>query len=196
MKQIIEAIAANHLIKWSIWKDKRLYIKDTHIVDIYNTRKCKQDVYIDLSDGSLHCFTGCPEQGNKWIENENNRVIDALAPLARLIRIACKLQKVTLEPVEVVMNNATLAAQAIQGYFTEWRQVRIAINRFGKLAVRNRQFVVAFKGTMNDAPRGFVALSDAAYKVLSEIRGGEVMLEPYANVPDYEAIALKIASQN
>jgi hypothetical protein len=53
----------------------------------------------------------------------------------------------------------------VKGYFLEWRQVRIPINRFGKLATRNRQHIRVWEGPANLAPRGFVELSDAEYEV-------------------------------
>lgn len=72
----------------------------------------------------------------------------------------------------------------VEGYFPEWRQVRVTINRFGKRTTTNRQFVVAFKGNQSNAPRDFVEDS-IAYRFLVICKKGEEMLEPYAPIPDY-----------
>lgn len=175
---LIYKVAANHLTKWTIWKEKRLYIKDTRIVSIYGTKKCQQNVYVDLTDGSLHCYTDCPAQGNIWIDNENARVIDALTSFARLLRIVLKLKKV--ESIDVVLNNVILEAEPTQGYFTTWREERVAINRFGKLATRNRQFLIFFSGNKNNAPKNFIELPKDIYDLISGYSNSEaVMLEPY-----------------
>ncbi len=185
--EIIEKIASNHLTKWSIWKEKRLYINDCPQTMIYNTRKCKQSVYIDLATMTLHVYTDCPAQGNNWIANENNRVRKGLASVMRLIRIATRADRMSTTPVDVVMHNAVLEAEEVKGYYTEWREVRIAINRFGKLATRNRQFVVPFVGNKSNAPRSFVQLSDSAFSLVKE-----TMLDPYTSPINYEDMASKI----
>lgn len=196
--ELTKAVATKHLTAWTIWKEKRLYIKSCTQTSIHNTRKCRQEVYIDLSTFELHCYTDCPGQSSLWCRNENERVITALKPIARLLRRSCGYRAgMATEPIEVVIHNAILDARDVQGYYTQWISIRVPINRFGKLATRNRQVVCPFSGTQSTAPKGFVPLTSRGYTLLekrSEIHGevyGE-MLEPYSNPLDYNALADEI----
>jgi len=172
---------------WEKNGKQRLYFKGLG----YNTKKMSTSAYIDLSDGNAiaHCYIDCPSQPSSWISSQQDEVVASMQRYVRYIRMFFDFG-VTGDSIEVVINNAILDAEQVQGYYTEWRNVRVAINRYGKLAQRNRQFAVAFKGTKNSAPRGFVPLSDAAFEILSVVRKGEDMIEPYAQVPDYEGLAV------
>jgi hypothetical protein len=188
MVDLIEKIATRYLEGFKIWREKRLYVYATPKTKIYNSKKCRQTVYIDLADFSVHCYTECPDQYPNWLHNENTRVINALKPLARLLRIATGYSRgLSSQSVEMVLHNAALDMEPVQGYVTEWRQVRVKINGFGKLALRNRQFVLPYNGTKGDAPRGFVPLSKPAFDLLLQMADADgLMLEPYAPVPDFE----------
>lgn len=157
----------------------------------YNTKKMSTKAYIDLRDGKAFAaaIIDCPSQPSSWIQSQEQEIRDQLQKYVRYIVRFFDFGVVGTS-VEVVINNAILDAEPVQGYYTEWRNVRVAINGYGKLAQRNRQFVVAFKGTKNSATRGFVPLSDAAFEILSVVRKGEDMIEPYASVPDYEGLAV------
>ena len=63
---------------WEKGETKRLYISECQQTHIYNTKKCKQSVYIDLSTLEVKCFTTCDSQSFNWIKNENDRVINAI----------------------------------------------------------------------------------------------------------------------
>jgi hypothetical protein len=172
---------------------QRLYFKGLG----YNTKKMSTSAFIELRDGNAiaHCYIDCPSQHSSWISSQQDEVVASMQRYVRYIRMFFDFG-VTGESIEVVMNNAILDAESVKGYFTEWRQQRVAINRFGKLATRNRQFVIAFEGTKNTAPRGFMPLSDAGYNELKNgYYKGCQMLEPYAPVPDYDAIAQMKAKQ-
>ena len=156
----------------------------------YNTKKMNTNAYIDLRDGKAFAaaIIDCPSQPSSWIQSQEQEIRDRLQKYVRYVERFFDFG-ILGTPVEVVINNAILDAEPVQGYYTEWRSVRVAINRYGKLAQRSRQFVVAFKGTKNDAPVGFVPLSDAAFRIINVVHKGEEMIEPYASAPDYEGLA-------
>ena len=78
--------------KATIWNKSgnRLYINGFG----YNTKKCKQSVYIDLDTFEIKCYTECPGQDYNWIKSQNAKVTGniRLRALARLLRIVdnCK----------------------------------------------------------------------------------------------------------
>lgn len=166
---------------WEKGGKKRLYFKGYG----YNTKKMSTDAYIDLSvDRAVAVVRiDCPSQPSSWISSQEQEVREQLASRVRYCNIFFDFGT-TGQPAEVVMNNAILAAEPVHGYYTEWREVTVSINRFNKKAVRNRQFVVPFEGTKDSAPRGFVPLSEKGYAFLKA--RGEEMLEPYTPVPNYD----------
>lgn len=166
---------------WEKGGKKRLYFNGAG----YRTKKMTTSAFIDLSNDkatAVVCIE-CPSQPSAWIKSQEAEVA---AHLEKYVRYCNRFFDfgTSGQPVEVVMNNAILAAEPVRGYYTEWRAVRVSINRFGKLADRNRQFVVPFKGTKDSAPRGFVPLSHKVFAYLKE--RGEQMMEPYTQVPDYD----------
>jgi hypothetical protein len=151
----------------------------------YNTKKMSTKAYIDLRDGKAFAaaIIDCPSQPNSWIQSQEQEIRDQLQKYVRYI-VRFFDFGVTSEPIEVILNNATLAAEEVQGYYTKWEEVSVPINRFGKLAVRNRQFVLPWRGSKSEAPRTFVPFSVAGYNWL--LAKGQLMLEPYAPLPDID----------
>lgn len=72
--------------KGSVWTKagNRYYINDAAPIVRVNRN---QKVYIDLDTFEVKCYTESNGQSAKWAMNESQRVINALAPLARLARI-------------------------------------------------------------------------------------------------------------
>jgi hypothetical protein len=72
--------------KGSVWtkSGNRYYINDAAPIVRINRG---QKVYIDLDTFEVKCYTDSNGQSAKWAMNESQRVINALAPLARLARI-------------------------------------------------------------------------------------------------------------
>jgi hypothetical protein len=178
----------------TLWtkKGNRLYVNGYG----HNTKKCKQTIYIDIDNFRVNCYTDCPSQPSAWCESQSREVEGNLQKYVRYARLIANgksdAQPIEnqIEKIEIEIHNAQLSNQPVKGYYTEWREVRIAINRFGKLAHRNRQFVVAFEGTQENAPRNFVELNDLGFDYIKNVHKGEHMLEPYANVPDYNELAI------
>lgn len=188
LSELADALGKKANVKpWEKNGKQRLYFNNIG----YNTKKMSTKAWIEIQDGQAYAIVNidCPSQPSQWISNQQD---EAKAYMQRYVRYIRRFYDFgqTSEPIEVIMNNATLAAEEVQGYYTEWRNVRVAINSYGKLAQRNRQFAIAFKGTKNSAPRDFVALSEAAFEILSVVRKGEDMIEPYGNAPDYERLAV------
>lgn len=91
-----------------------------------------------------------------------------------------------VEPVDVEV--VAELVREVKGYSLRWEMVKIPINRFGKLVVRNRQVIYTFTGPSNATPKSFVELSDAAYEVARRKEGHTI--EPYTT-PDFEATVIK-----
>lgn len=201
MKTTIETITEKlgaHL-NVTLWtkKGNRLYVNGFG----YNTKKCKQSIYIDIDSFRAMCFTDCPSQPSQWCESQSAEVVASLEKYVRYAKMiassmgrdAQPIEK-QIEEIEIQIHNDELDNQPVVGYYTEWREIRVSINRFGKLATRNRQFVIAFSGTKSTAPRGFVELTAAGHALLRSKRNCEEMLEPYATAPDYDSIAERMAT--
>lgn len=179
---------------WEKGSKKRIYFN--HIG--HNSKKMSTKVWLELTDKvTAICIIDCPSQPMSWIESQKKEVLDYAERYVRYARRFFALNMAT-QPLEVIMHNALLDVEEVQGYTLQWRNVRIAINRFGKLADRNRQFVVPFRGTKDSAPRGFVPLTAAGFALLIKRGGTEQgeMLEPYASPLDYDAMALRMAENN
>jgi hypothetical protein len=165
---------------WEKGDNKRIYVQGAG----YNTKKMSTKAWIDCSgeQPKMNIRIECFSQPQQWIDSQEAELATHYEAEVRYCRRFFNFNNST-KSVEVVMNNALLAAEPVKGYYTEWRHVRVAINSFGKLADRNRQFVVPFQGTKDNAPRTFVELEEKGFAYL---RGrGEVMLDAYEAVPDF-----------
>lgn len=163
---------------WEKGGKKRIYINQLG----YNTKKMSTKVWLELSD-TVHamCIIECPSQPQSWIDSQRNELLVYLEKYVRYVRRFFEFEVATL-PIDVIMHNALLDAEEVTGYRTEWRQVRIPLNRFGKLGVRNRQFVIPMKGTRASVPHTFVPCGPEGWVWLQN--QGEFMLEPGASLPD------------
>lgn len=90
-------------------------------------------------------------------------------------------EAVDVEPVAELMRE-------VKGYYLRWEMVKVPINRFGKLVVRNRQVINIFTGASNSTPKGLVELSDAAFEVAKRKEGQ--CIEPYST-PDFEGTVIR-----
>lgn len=77
----------------TLWTKKgvRLYVNGYG----YNTKKCKQSIYIDLENFRVVCFTDCPSQPSAWCQSQSAEVVRALEKFARLARLiaTCSAEK-------------------------------------------------------------------------------------------------------
>lgn len=172
------------------WKDKRIYIKGYG----YNTKKCKQNIYIDLTTLNVVCHTECDSQPTEWCQSQSNIVVDDMEKYSRLAKIVAYVNRDInaeansyAEVVEAMVNDSQPVGivedtNEVFGYTTRWEEVRIAINRFGKLATRNRQFLSFVKTTRFNAPYKFVEISENDFNAIA-IKNGkiieDIMLDAY-----------------
>lgn len=176
--EIITDALGKHL-NVTLWKNKRIYINGYG----FNTKKCKQTIYICLERFIAVCYTNCPSQTSQWCSSQSAQVVVQLEKyvrLARLINYNTKDQAKSIEQIEIEMVNEALDLVPVMGVYTQWREVRVAINRFGKLATRNRQFMITFTGTMATAPKNFIPVEAEVFALLKD----EEMLEPYKEPAD------------
>lgn len=184
-----EAICHKHIEKTNNWKNKRLYIQGVG----YNTKKCKQSLYIDLSTFTVHASTECASQSDSWCDAQTEILLEdqgRIFAFARLLRILCAERK-TYTPVAEVMQQALLDTAEVKGYYTEWRNVRIAVNSYGKMANRNRCFMIFCTTTKGSAPRSFVELPDKEYAACVAYYRGDKMMDPYTEAGYYIDCAIK-----
>jgi len=90
-------------------------------------------------------------------------------------------QPLEVEPIAELIKEE----KVVKGYYLKWEEVRISINRFGKLATRNRQHIRTYEGIESKSPKGFVELDEEQFTV-AKLREGE-MIEPYTS-PNFEAL--------
>lgn len=173
---------------WEKGDKKRLYFQGVG----YNTKKMTTNVFIEVSGDApyLSVRINCPSQPYSWIASQEAEVKEQMQKYVRYCRRFFNFGT-SGQSAEIVMNNALLDAEEVQGFTTEWRNVRVSINRFGKLADRNQQFIVPFKGTKANVPRTFVPLIEETFNWL--VAQGEIMLEPYAPLPNLDERAAAYA---
>lgn len=163
---------------WEKGGKKRIYINNLG----HNTKKMSTKVWLELTDKvTAVCVMECPSQPLSWITSHKKEVLEYAERYVRYCRRFFALDMAT-QPVDVIMHNALLEAEEVTGYYTEWREVRVPINSFGKLALRNRQFIIPFIGSKASAPRTFVPCGPEGWEWLQ--KQGEFMLDPSAPLPD------------
>lgn len=180
LSELAEALGKYaHVKAWEKGGKSRLYFNDMG----YNTKKMETKAWIELRDGRAEAVVtiSCPSQPSSWIESQQKEIKGHMKRYVRYIRLFYDFG-VTSQPIDVILNNALLDAEEVTGYYTEWREVRVAINSFGKLALRNRRFIVPFKGTKNTAPRTFVPCGPEGWIWLQ--KQGEFMLDTDEPLPD------------
>lgn len=179
-----------HSTRFKAWEKndkKRIYI---HGVG-YNTKKMSTKAWIEV--GGDHPYIRvdieCPSQPQSWIDSQEQKIMEQYAAEIRYCRRYFNFELAT-QPIDVILNNSILAAETVIGYYTKWEVVRVKINSFGKLAARNRQFVVPFEGTKDSAPYTFAPLNEKAFVWLKQ--SGEQMLDAYETVPDYNELVIRL----
>lgn len=138
----------------------------------YNTKKMQTKVWLQIEGDRIvpHCRVICDSQPRSWTESQENEILDTLRA-GRLVRWLNRFHVAPtgdqLAEVEQVMKDETLL-DTVYGVIPEWREVRVPINRFGKLATRNRLFLVLWAGPKINAPRRFEEISKSMFDVASK----------------------------
>lgn len=67
----------------------------------------------------------------------------------------------------------------------QWKEVRVKINSYGKLADRKRMFVVTYKGAKSKAHPRLIELTDAEFELALKAEANETAYE-YGNEPNFK----------
>jgi len=118
-----------------------------------------------------------------WFEKELSHASNEGVEIER--HIPEDKEAVEVEPIAELVKEDKI----VKGYYLRWEEVRIAINRFGKLATKKRQHIYTYEGVESKAPTGFEILTDEQFAV-AKLREGK-MIEPYTT-PDFTALPYEI----
>jgi hypothetical protein len=178
IEQLAEHLNGKLWIKGDL---KRIYLECG-----YNTKKMSTRTYIYERDGhyNVWCKIECPSQHDNWIDKEESDIIESVGE-----RIAGIIEEhgVEIEDPKIAIQAALDEEEQVQGYYMRWKEVRVSINSYGKLATRKRQFVHTYKGAISKAPAGFVALNDSHFSQALEKEQKEAAYE-YGQTPTFKTI--------
>lgn len=120
----------------------------------YNTKKMATKCYVYQADGEfkVSVFIECEDQPLEWIKSQQELLVS---------KVLEEIQEAGL--VADQAEAAEPATDMVQGYCLRWHEVKVAINRFGKLDYRKRQKVHTYQGSAAKAPAGFIALTDEQF---------------------------------
>lgn len=135
----------------------------------YNTKKMRTKVWLTIEGDCVvpHCRVECDSQPRSWTESQEDEILDTLrngSLLRWLNRFHVAPTGDALAEIEQVMQDESLL-DTVYGVIPEWRETRVAINRFGKLATRNRLFLVLWSGPKINAPRKLVEISESMHRI-------------------------------
>ena len=158
---------------------KRIYINDAG----YNTRKMSTKTFVYENEGRffVNCRVDCPSQPRQWEESQEKDIIEYLS--TRITEIIEEFG-FEIEDPRIAIEASLAQEEQVQGYYTRWHEVRVAINSYGKLAMRKRQMVHTYKGAISKAPAGFVQLSDEYFAKALEDEQRETKFE-FGQEPNY-----------
>jgi hypothetical protein len=118
-----------------------------------------------------------------WFEKELSHASNEGVEIER--HIPEEKEALEVEPIAELVKEDKI----VKGYYLRWEEVRIAINRFGKLATKKRQHINTYEGVESKAPKGFEILNDEHFAV-AKLREGK-MIEPYTT-PDFTALPYEV----
>lgn len=151
----------------------------------WSTKKMRTKVWLQLNGDAIaaHCRVECDSQPREWTESQEAEVLagSRLTALVRWLNIyhIAPTGDAAANAEQVIEDNTLL--DTIYGVVPEWREVRVSINRYGKLATRNRLFLRLWKGTKIEAPRKLEEISEGMYRIAANRwQHGEKMCRPAA----------------
>lgn len=165
---------------WTKGEIKRIYLDRGH-----NTKKMETKTYVyQREDGTyaVKCNIDCPSQNGGWIISQQEQVITSVGnDIAEIIE---EFGTEILNP-KIAIEAKLAEEEQVQGYYLQWKEVRVAINRFGKLAERKRMFVTTFKGPKSKAHPRLIELTDAEMVAALDAEKKERAYE-YGNEPNFK----------
>ena len=164
---------------WTKGELKRIYIDAG-----YNTKKMSTKTYVFEKDAKffVKCDVDCPSQNGEWIYSQQQRIVESLTEKIQYIVEEFGSE---IENPQIAIEAALAKEEQVQGYYLKWKEVRVAINRFGKLAERKRMFVVTFKGAKSKAHSRLIICNDAEFELALAAEANETAYE-YGNEPKFK----------
>lgn len=166
---------------WEKGEMKRIYLDCG-----FNTKKMSTKTYVfEKKDGTfgVSCVIDCPSQDGAWIASQEEAVKEPL--LAQIAEIISEFG-FEIENPKIAIEEELNKEEQVQGYYMRWYEVRVAINRFGKLANRKRQKVHTYSGAISKTPAGFIALNDNHFNQAKEIESKEKLFE-FGQTPEFKS---------
>jgi hypothetical protein len=168
---------------WEKGNMKRIYLNDYG----YNTKKMSTKTFVYAKeDGTfgINCKIECPSQNPNWIDSQENEIIESLTETIQEIIAEFGYE---IENPAIEIQQKLDDEDQVQGYYMRWHEVRIQINRFGKLATRKRQKIHTYVGPISKIPAGFINLSNEDFLKAQKYENSEKLFE-YGQTPDFTPI--------
>lgn len=151
IEQLAEKLNGNLWVKGDM---KRIYLDEG-----WNTKKMTTKTYVYEKDARfiVVCKVQCPSQPDEWCVSQQDQVINSVNE-----RIAEVIDEFgfEIEDPQIAIQAALDAEPQVKGYYMRWHECKVAINGYGKLAVRKRQRVHTYIGAKSQTPAGFIELLD------------------------------------
>lgn len=177
---LAEKLGGNLWVKGDL---KRIYLDEG-----YNTKKMSTKTYVyQIADQTykVKCNIDCPGQNDNWIISQQQEVENYVSE-----RIAAIIEEfgTEIEAQPIIASLPLESEKQIQGYYMNWKEVKVPINRFGKLAIRKRMFVVTYIGPKSKAPHRLIELNDTEIELAKAAESKEIAYE-YGNEPNFKSDA-------
>jgi hypothetical protein len=173
------------LLGKTVWAGKRIYMNNVG----YNTKKMstKAFYYLENNEVKASVYVDCDNQPLDWCKSQAEQFRASMMETLEEIMPVEDVETIAVEEPTMVINEEGQLndlTETVKGFYSEWREVRIAINRFGKLATKNRQFLIVKEIAKKDAPYKFTLMNDEDFEAVKNYIKSERMLEPYVEAAD------------
>lgn len=184
IEQLAELLNGNLWVKGDL---KRIYLDCG-----YNTKKMTTKTYVYEKDARfvVICKIECHSQDPNWIYSQQQEVITSLN--TRIEELIEEFGTEIIDPL-IAINESLAKETQVKGYTLVWKEVRIPINSYGKLAYRKRMFINTYNGPESKKPYGFIELNDADYEIALQKQSKQIGYE-YGNEPNLIGESERIAA--
>lgn len=161
--------------------EPRVYLSMGH-----NTKKTRTKAYLTVSWDKVVAHVKVTSEDRhgflmaaSWTESQEQALLPAVEEIAEFVRAELLAPSGdAAAQVDQVLQDESLL-DIIHGVVPQWREVRVAINSYGKLATRNRLFLTLWSGPKINAPRKLEEITPGMYAfAMANWKEGERMCEP------------------